>query len=150
MDLLKDYDCEIKYHPGVVNLTGDALSCKVRVSALQTCHVSSVIQECFSSGYTFKHNKGMRSIQIFAILSEPALYSHIQDAYISDPKTQRLARLARDDSTSGFHYQDHGFLRLSRCIVVPEDDTLRNEILSQAHLTKLSIHPGSNKIYKDL
>ncbi|XP_073121488.1 uncharacterized protein [Henckelia pumila] len=150
MDLLKDYGCEIKYHPGAANLTIDALSLKVRVSALQTGLVTSIIEDCCSSGYTFKHKKGLQSIHMSAILSEPSLYYRIQDAQMSDPKTHHLARLARDDSTSGFHYQSDGFLCFSSRIVVLKDDTLREEILSQAHRSKSSIHPGSNKMEKDL
>ncbi|XP_073120741.1 uncharacterized protein [Henckelia pumila] len=114
------------------NLTVDALSRKVQVSALQSCLISSAIQDCCSSGFTFKHKKEM-----------------ILDDQMSDPKTQRLARLSNSDSTSGFHYQSDDFLCLSGRIVVPEDDTLREEILSPEHRTKLSVHPGSNKMYKD-
>ena len=69
---------------------------------------------------------------------------------MTDSKVQKLARLADGDNTSGFHYQSEGLLCLSGRVVVPEDDTLREEILSQAHRSKLSVHPGSNKMYKDL
>jgi hypothetical protein len=34
--------------------------------------------------------------------------------------------------------------------VVPKDRELRNQILSEAHSSKLSIHPGSSKMYQDL
>jgi hypothetical protein len=35
-------------------------------------------------------------------------------------------------------------------LVVPKDWELKNKILDEAHLSKLSIHPGSNKINQDL
>ncbi|XP_075489589.1 uncharacterized protein LOC142528426 [Primulina tabacum] len=75
MDLLKDYDCVIKYHPGSANLTANALSRKVRVSALQTSAMSSAVQDCCSLGINFKHQKGMESIRVATILSEPALFT---------------------------------------------------------------------------
>ncbi|XP_075489518.1 uncharacterized protein LOC142528361 [Primulina tabacum] len=78
MDLLKDYDCEIKYHPGSANLTFDALSRKVRLSALQTSFISSVIQDCCSLGFHFRHKKGMEHIRVTSILSEPMLYAKIR------------------------------------------------------------------------
>jgi hypothetical protein len=34
--------------------------------------------------------------------------------------------------------------------VVPKDKELRNQIMAEAHSSKLSIHPGSSKMYQDL
>ena len=35
-------------------------------------------------------------------------------------------------------------------LVVPKDFELRKQILDEAHTSRLSIHPGSNKMYQDL
>lgn len=35
LDVVKDYDCEILYHPGKVNVLGDALSCKAKATQIQ-------------------------------------------------------------------------------------------------------------------
>lgn len=99
MDLLKDYDCEIKYHPSSANLTADDLSCKVRLVALHTIVISSVIQDCCELRFILRHNKGMESIHLATILSEPSLFTRIRDAQISDSKTHRLACLVDGDST---------------------------------------------------
>ena len=34
--------------------------------------------------------------------------------------------------------------------MVPKDRELKNQILDEAHSSKLSIHPGSSKMYQDL
>ena len=34
--------------------------------------------------------------------------------------------------------------------MVPKDRELRNRLMDEAHLSKLSIHPGSTKMYQDL
>ena len=34
--------------------------------------------------------------------------------------------------------------------MVPKDFELRKQILDEAHTSRLSIHPGSNKMYQDL
>ena len=35
-------------------------------------------------------------------------------------------------------------------LVVPKDRELKNRIMDEAHLSKLSIHPGRSKMYQDL
>ncbi|XP_073121590.1 uncharacterized protein [Henckelia pumila] len=122
MDLLKDYDCKIRHHPGSTNPVAGALS----------------------------HKKGKQGIRVFSVLVEPSLFARIREVQFSDLKKQKLARLAQGDNTSGFHFQADGFLCLSCRVVIPDDSTLRNEILSQAHCRKFSVDPGTVKMYKDL
>ncbi|GKD15778.1 putative reverse transcriptase domain-containing protein [Tanacetum coccineum] len=38
LELLADYDCEIRYHPGKANVVADALSQKERIKPLQVIH----------------------------------------------------------------------------------------------------------------
>ena len=46
---------------------------------------------------------------------------------------------------------DHeGILWFEDCLVVPKIHELRKQILDEAHLSKLSIHLGSTKMYQDL
>ena len=35
-------------------------------------------------------------------------------------------------------------------ICVPKDETLREEVLREAHHSRFTIHPGGNKMYRDL
>ena len=41
-------------------------------------------------------------------------------------------------------------MRYKDRLVVPSNEELRRKILNEAHHSKLSIHPGSNKMYHDL
>jgi hypothetical protein len=45
---------------------------------------------------------------------------------------------------------DKGILWFNDRLVVPKDKELRNQIMIEAHSSKLSIHPGSSKMYQDL
>jgi hypothetical protein len=49
-----------------------------------------------------------------------------------------------------FWIDEEGVMWFKDRLVVPKDRELRNEIISKAHSSNLSIHPGSSKIYHDL
>ncbi|XP_073121553.1 uncharacterized protein [Henckelia pumila] len=150
MDIIKDYDCEIKYHPSFENPAADALSRKIYVSALHASDVSSAVHEWCYLGFTFCHKRDQQGIRVFSVLAEPALFAHIREIHLSDLKTQKLAKLAQGDNTSGFHFQSDGLLCLFGRVVVPEDSYLHEEILSQAHRSRCIVHQGSAKKYKNL
>ena len=49
-----------------------------------------------------------------------------------------------------FHQDSKGILWFGDRLVVPKNPELRKKILDEAHLSKFSMHPGSNKMYHDL
>ena len=49
-----------------------------------------------------------------------------------------------------FSIDEQGVVRYKDRLVVPSNEELRRKILNEAHHSKLSIHPGSNKMYHDL
>lgn len=65
--LLKDYDCEIKNHLRSTNLTANALSWKIRLTALQVSTVFIMMQECCAIGFYFRHKKKIEGIMVATI-----------------------------------------------------------------------------------
>ena len=61
---------------------------------------------------------------------------------------QRL--MGNDHKAACFHQDGEGVLWFNSRLVVPKDLELRKQILDEAHLSRYSIHPGSNKMYQDL
>lgn len=45
---------------------------------------------------------------------------------------------------------DDEILKFNRCLYVPKDEQLKEEILTEAHKRNYNIHPGSTKIYQNL
>jgi hypothetical protein len=39
---------------------------------------------------------------------------------------------------------------MGKRIYLPNDEVLKGEVLKEAHESKLTIHPGSTKMYRDL
>jgi hypothetical protein len=52
--------------------------------------------------------------------------------------------------TKHFNVDDQGILWFNERLVVPKDRELKNKLMDEAHLSKLSIHPGSSKMYQAL
>jgi hypothetical protein len=52
----------------------------------------------------------------------------------------------KSEPDSCFRLGERGVLWFDDRIVVPRDQELRTKILDEAHLSKLSIHPGSSKM----
>jgi len=56
----------------------------------------------------------------------------------------------KEEETKHFRVDENRILWFKDRLVVPKDRELRNQTLSKAHSSKLSIHPSSSKIYQDL
>jgi hypothetical protein len=78
LELIKDYDLEIHYHPGKANIVADALSQKEHVHAAIVAQLSDELVEDFRrlNLGTHAHNKGI------AIKVEPTLEQEIRKGQI--------------------------------------------------------------------
>ncbi|KAA0043122.1 ty3-gypsy retrotransposon protein [Cucumis melo var. makuwa] len=108
LELVKDYDCEILYHPGKANVAVDALSRK------------------------------------------STLRQKIIDAQSNDPYLVEKRCLTEAGQAIEFSISSDGGLLFERRLCVPSDSAIKTELLSEAHSSPFSMHPGSMKMYQDL
>ena len=82
----------------------------------------------------------------------PTLRNQIVAAQKNDVGMDKIRqRLGENDPQDQcFHQDSEGVLWFKNRLVVPKDLGLRKQILDEAHLSRYSIHPGSNKMYQDL
>jgi hypothetical protein len=69
---------------------------------------------------------------------------------MKDAKLREIAENIVKGKSQGFHKDDKGTLWFGKRLCVPEDKTIREAILSEAHESAYSIHPRSTKMYLDL
>ncbi|GKD48107.1 hypothetical protein Tco_1277083 [Tanacetum coccineum] len=124
LELLADYDCEIRYHPGKANVVADALSRKERIKPLR--------------------------VRALVMTLHPKLPSQILEAQTEAIKEENIKAENLRGMDKAFEVRPDG----TRCIKnrswLPLFGNLRDLIMHESHKSKYSIHPGSDKMYQDL
>ena len=80
----------------------------------------------------------------------PTLEEETRKAQPDDHVLQRHAKNMIAGRTSNFSKDHFGTLRFRGRICVPNQADLKQKILSEAHESSYSIHPGGTKMYEDL
>jgi hypothetical protein len=146
LELVKDYDLEIHYHPGKANVVADALSRKSYVNMAMAFQMPQGLCEEFEQlSLGFLHHTSSTSFE-----AEPTLEAEIRQHQKEDKKLQEIRKLLKIGKAPYFREDDQGTLWYKGRICVPDVGDLRKLILSEAHDTAYSIHPGSTKMYYDL
>ncbi|GJW96581.1 putative reverse transcriptase domain-containing protein [Tanacetum coccineum] len=136
LELLSDYDCDIRYHPGKANVVADALSRKereppLRVRALVMTISLDLPKQILNAQTEARKPENIKNEDVGGMLVENA----------KNPKAIRTEKLEpRADGT----------LCLNGRSWLPCYGDLRTVIMHESHKSKYSIHPGSDKMYQDM
>ena len=87
MELLKDYDCEIMYHPGKANKVVDALSRKSSIAHMMVKEWT-LLEEV--QGSEFKFEVSQVSSLIAALRIEPEIQTKIKSLQSTDLEIQKI------------------------------------------------------------
>ncbi|GJX44577.1 putative reverse transcriptase domain-containing protein [Tanacetum coccineum] len=124
LELLRDYDCEIRYHPGKANVVADAISRKERSKPLRVQALVMTIGLNLSN-------------QILSAQSE----AKKEENFINEDLHGMINKLEP---------RANGILCLKNRSWILCFGDLRALIMHESHKSKYSIHPGSDKMYQDL
>jgi len=81
---------------------------------------------------------------------QPTLLDEIKGAQVDDPEMERIKVNISKRKALGFYEDDQGIIRFQGRVCVPQKSGLSAKILSEAHNTLYSIHPGGTNMYRDL
>ncbi|GKA04798.1 putative reverse transcriptase domain-containing protein [Tanacetum coccineum] len=135
LELLSDYDCEIRYHPGKANVVADALSRKerepLRVQALVMTIGLNLHKQILKAQTEAQKPENIKKEDVGGILVENS----------KDLDKLRMEKLEpRADRTLCLN---------GRSWLTCYGD-LRTVIMHESHKYKYSIHPSSDKMYQDM
>ena len=149
LELIKDYDCEILYHPGKANIVADALSRKAREKLLKLTTQEELVKDFERLKLEIRYPVEAEE-QLMTITASPTLLDRIKEAQEKDEDCDIIKKNIAENGESKYHIDSGGILRFEGRIWIPTDPDLREEILQEAHNTRYSVHPGSTKMYRDL
>ncbi|RVW63783.1 Transposon Ty3-G Gag-Pol polyprotein [Vitis vinifera] len=149
IELLKDYDCIIQYHPRKANVVADALSKKLvgSLTAIRGCQ-KQLLEELRSLQVHFRVMGLGALVANFKV--QPDLVGRIKTLQKNDSRLVQVMEEVKRGNKPDFVLSDDEILRFGTRLCVPNDEDLRRERLEEAHCSKFAIHPGGTKMYKDL
>ena len=135
MELIKDYDYVIDYHPRKANVVAGALSRKT----MQTLRALNAHLSLTDDGTI-----------VTELIARPSSLNRVLEVQKKDEKIAAIVSQIGNGKEIEFIVNEDGVLYYKDQVCVPDDNDLRKGILEEAHSGSFAIHPGSTKMYQDL
>ncbi|XP_028067880.1 uncharacterized protein LOC114270555 [Camellia sinensis] len=148
LELIKDYDLQIHYHPGKANTVADTLSGK-NVGNLACLLMDQIellleLEKLEIEVVPFEQN-GLIAI----MFAQPAIIKEIKQKQLDDEFLKRICDELDTKPKPGFLIED-SVLKYQGRLCVLNDANLKRKILEEAHKSMFTMHPRNTKMYQDL
>nr|APU93382.1 putative gag-pol polyprotein [Marshallia obovata] len=124
LELIKDYDCEILYHPGKANVVADALS--------------------------RKEEHAPARVKLYSITVTPDFLTQLRDLQLEALKENNIKKERMVGQAANLIENSQELKTNFGRVWVPSKGSLREKIFDESHKSQYSIHPGATKMYQDL
>jgi hypothetical protein len=148
LELIKDYDLEVHYHPWKANVVADALSRKSQCNYMvMDSRINALCDELNKMRIEVIPSGTLSHISIEPTLSDQIIMAQLSDNAVQIIKENLSQKV---EKYKCFCQDNKGVLWFEDRLVVPKNRDLKKRILDEAHLSKFSMHAGSTKMYHDL
>ncbi|KAL0549934.1 hypothetical protein IC582_014429 [Cucumis melo] len=93
---------------------------------------------------------GEVTAQLAQLSVQPTLRQKIIAAQLNDPYLAEKRRMVETEQVEDFSISPDDGLMFEGRLCVPEDSAVKTELLTEAHSSPFTMHPGSMKMYQDL
>jgi hypothetical protein len=124
LELIKDYDLSLQYHPGKANVVADALSRKTYVNGLTTGELPLELCEQFKDLRLEIVPQGYQA----AMEVKTMLLDRIREAQKGDSEMVEIKENMSKGKAEGFREDEQGTLWFKKCLCVPNDPEIRKLI----------------------
>ena len=126
MELIKDYDCVIDYHPEKANVVADALSRK----SIRTLRVLNAHLSLYDDGTV-----------VAELRARPSLLNRVLEAQKKDEKVATMINQIGNGKETEFTVNENGVLYYKDRVCVPDCNELKKSILEEAHMLSIPVAP---------
>ncbi|KAL0313313.1 UNVERIFIED_CONTAM: Transposon Tf2-11 polyprotein [Sesamum radiatum] len=145
IELLKDYDCTIDYHPGKANVVADALSRKAVEQFLgMICFKVEYLTVLRAMNVNFRMGD---EVILATIPVKPSLKDKVKKAQTKDPYLQKMKIKVQEGKNNQFVILEDGTIANGKRVCVSNVEELKTEIMHEVHYAPYAMHPGSTKMY---
>ncbi|XP_039051750.1 uncharacterized protein LOC120193282 [Hibiscus syriacus] len=133
VELLKDYECVIDYHPKKANIVVDSLS-----------HNSMTDLRSLLARISLTLNRGL----VAELWVESELVRELKELQATNERLMAKAERVRRGKILEFDLKDRDVLYFLNRLCVSANTKLKARILGEAHYSPLSVHLRGDKMYK--
>jgi len=150
IELIKDYDCVVDYHPRKANVVVDTLSCKEKamVGKLVAYDKKKKVIELKKFG------EHIRIGSKWSMLAQHKVWLVFKDKVLkaqqNDGEVEKVKNKMKWGVETLFQVLKDIMLTMGEMMYLFNDKAFKKEILKHTHKSRFVIHQGSIKMYKDL